>query len=313
MSSWFGSVDERSVVTSISHIVPVAPNAIASKPQNHGTEPDPAVPISKSLDAHLSQFVRIVHTIYPKINTRALIERVLLTEIGRRNITKEVIPSTKASRADKIVARRLRSILMNSVRRTRILTFLSQKNVSKRMLNFFVVHYTLLYNDLTYFLDRSVYPYRIVAGDEDISRDAVFINLHQEYKVMKTNRVMRNVHSPYARSVAIDDPLFTMAEHTYSLSELSFAVWLDNVGGIDTFYRLEQDVRAKKRQFDNDKRHLRTTRKRKKIQIQHTNGKNYSTRVYACAAGAPYIPVAPVHKSWSIVKKHRFGNAAASR
>jgi hypothetical protein len=228
----------------------------------------------------------------------------ILHTYGRRNIRKDAVTENNLTQSQREVYARIRSELQNPVRRDRILSFINEKVITKRLINYFVVHYSLIVREISYYLDRSQYPYRIV-GDfnnpqqqeilERISQgeNIVWINFHQEYKNSKNKKGRRNRHAPYRRSVSVHGA----DGNEYSICELNFYLWLDDVGGFDLFYLFEADIREKKAKYDEEKRskeHKVTViegsskRKKRKIVLKHTDGRNYKTHLISFPTKAPF-------------------------
>ena len=141
--------------------------------------------------------------------------------------------------------------------------FINHKDITKRLINYFVVHYILVQHKTCYYLDKRVYPFRIIGEFNEHNNpealeltaqgaNVVWINLHQEYKTSKNKKGRRNMHAPYARSASVDGGDL----QNYALCELNFYIWLDDMGGFEAFYKLETDVRDKKARYDEDKRAL---------------------------------------------------------
>ena len=137
----------------------------------------------------------------------------------------------------------LKHILSNPERKRRVFKFIHQKEVTKRAITYFVVHYTL-HNKIAYWLDRRTYPYKIVGeynrrNQPDILKlkekgaNIVWVNLHRDYRVSKNKDGRRNRHAPYRRSNSVKNE---GGDEAYSLCELNFFTWLEDVGGFEAFY-----------------------------------------------------------------------------
>ena len=237
---------------------------------------------------------------HDKENIDTFSEYMILILYGKRNMKKESVKISKLSSAEKEVYRRIRSELSNNVRKERIFSFINQKDITKRLINYFVVHYILVQKEVSYYLDKREYPYKII-GDfnnpyqdkilrlKETGANIIWINLHQEYKTSKNKKGRRNLHAPYARSISVMGE--DMCE--YSLCELNFYIWLDDMGGFDAFYRLETDVRDKKTRYDEGKRLYETDsaygkRKKRKVVLKNTDGRNYKTYVVQYEKPSPF-------------------------
>lgn len=217
--------------------------------------------------------------------------RLVLCMFGKRNITKKAVVPHKLSANEHRVYKKIRRELQNVKRRERVFQFLDQRGITKRLINYFVVHYCLLEHQVSYYLDRRTYPYQIV-GELNTPNckwildlvgqgaNIVWINLHQEYKQTKQERGHKNMHAPYARSTSV----IGEDNREYSLCELNFYIWFDDIGGIDAFYRLESDIRKCKQRSDEQRRKVRARRKvdemkqhKSKTVLKTTDGRNYAT------------------------------------
>jgi hypothetical protein len=230
----------------------------------------------------------------------SLIEFVVLLVYGKRNMKKEPVNMSKLTSLEKSVYLRICKELSNPVRRERIFKFIQHKDITKRLINYFVVHYILVQKEISYYLDKRTYPYTIIgefnqpnqrAILELISKgfNVVWVNLHQEYKTSKNKKGRRNLHAPYARSVSVKENLI----NGLSLCELNFYIWLDDVGGFDAFYAFENDTRERKSQYDEEKRtqdgqERDGNRKKRKIVLKNTDGKNYKTFVVNYERPSPF-------------------------
>ncbi len=224
----------------------------------------------------------------------------ILNTYGKRNIRKDAVNVSKLTSEQREVYDRIRQELENPIRRERVFSFIQQKDITKRLINYFVVHYSLVDRELSYYLNKTSYPYKIV-GDinkpqqpeilarKEQGENIVWVNFHQAYKDSKNQKGRRNRHAPYRRSTSVQGE----DGQEYSLCELNFYLWLDDVGGFELFYLFEQDVRAKKSKYDEQKRlqesHIQTGKKKKrKIILRETDGRNYKTHVTKCPSFAPF-------------------------
>lgn len=223
---------------------------------------------------------------------------LMLMVFGKRNLQKQSVSEAQLSKAELFVYKHIRSQMSDPLRSTRIRSFIDTKDITKRLINFFVVHYVLLHKEVAYFLDKRQYPHRIIgefnvpfqpeiAKLQEQGAHIVWINLHLEYKLSKTKNGKSNLHAPYARSVSVkgDDNM------SYSLCELNFYLWLDDVGGFDAFNHFEADIREKKKQYDEQKRcrdSENTKCKKRKVVLKQTDGRNYKTYITHVCVQQPY-------------------------
>lgn len=217
-----------------------------------------------------------------------LFQHLLLELEGKRNIKKNTVHESNLSVVERYVYQRIKRQLQNTDRRERVMGFINKKNVTKRLVNYFTVHYSLLNQEFSYYLDKRAYPYKIIGqmGVQDqpeilelIRQGAriIWINFHQEYKNCKSSHGRRNLHAPYRRSVTV-----TSGKEEINLCELNFYLWFDEIGGIELFQRYEDDVRKQKALYELNKRLKRKAssenkQKKKKIVMRNTSGVNYTT------------------------------------
>jgi hypothetical protein len=223
----------------------------------------------------------------------AFIPFLVLGVFGKRHLEKQALAESQVSLAEQHIYRVIRDKLANPVRKQRIFDFMNSTTITKRLINFFVVHYVLIHKEVSYFLDKRVYPHRIVGEInqpfqpeiKERGEGIVWVNLHQEYKASKTKSGKSNLHAPYARSVSIkgDD------NQDYSLCALNFYCWLDEIGGFEAFEHFESDVREKKREHDARRRTLQSEKsKKRKVVLKQTDGRNYKTYVSQGCMPDPY-------------------------
>jgi hypothetical protein len=223
---------------------------------------------------------------------------------GQRNLRKDAISESKLTKEQQVVYKCIRTEIDKPERRQRILDFINRKEITRRLINYFVVHYALVKKELSYYLDKRSYPYKIIGklnepNQPDIialieqGHNIVWINFHQEYKNSKNKNGRRNRHAPYRRSTSVKG----LDGLDYSLCELNFYIWLDDVGGFELFYMFENDVRYQKAEDARLKRQRvdeRTgsgssgKRKKEKIVLRKTDGRNYKTYAIQCNQSAPF-------------------------
>ena len=207
----------------------------------------------------MQPFIDTVCTFFPREIRRTFLVYFIMYIYGKRRLDKRAIDSTGLTNRESHVYDRVRRELATKSKRERIYDFIGRKHNTKRLVNFFVVHYIVMYNPVSYYLNKTSYPYRIEGLLNQYNQPSVrqkisdghcitWMNLHNEYKSSKTKAGRHRLHTPYARSVTVqtEDDSTT----AYSLCELNFYLWLDEVGGIEVFERLEPDIRRHKKSFD---------------------------------------------------------------
>lgn len=253
-----------------------------------------------------------------KVNVEELVDVICMFMIlqinGKRNTKKDAVPETALSSFEQIIYTRLRKELEYEPRRKRIFEFINQRdNTSRRLINYFVVRYALMEREMSYYLDKTNYPYKIIGvmnrpDQPDILKRIangeyiVWINFHQSYKDSKNREGRKGRHAPYKRSVSVRDN-----DTEYSLCELNFYLWLDEVGGFELFDMFEPDVRAKKAQYDEQKRRKNQigTSKKSKIILSQTDGMNYKTSIVCHERPPVYSTIAGTCSYFDMVEKAR--------
>ncbi len=226
---------------------------------------------------------------------------LILLVLGRRNVKKEAVEPCKLTLIEKQVFLKIQQGLTDQERKDRVFAFMKQRGVTKRLINYFVVHYILVEREVSYYLDRRGSK-GVIIGEMgnpfqqeiinliQMGANIVWINLHQEYKTSKNRDGQRNLHTPYARSTSVQDNF----SGGFSLCELNFYTWLEHVGGFEAFRMLEGHIRAEKIKYDFYKRSVKKlsggTNKRRKIILKQTDGKNYRTFLLNGSVPLPYSP-----------------------
>lgn len=223
---------------------------------------------------------------------------------GKRNIRKRPLHESLLSTSQRGVYHRIMDELKDPVRRERIFGFINSQEITGRLINYFVVYYALVEREMSYYLDRTRYPHRVIGEmtnnpdqPEILKRisqgeNIVWLNLHQEYKNSKNKKGRRNRHAPFRRSLTV----LGRDGEEYSLCELNFYLWLDEIGGFDLFYLFEEDIRQKKAQYDEEKRKLDRSRQKKrkrKVVLKKTDGKNYKSHILRCVTRVPFSILKP--------------------
>lgn len=231
-----------------------------------------------------------------------MLQYIVLHLCGMRNVRKDPLPESQLTASQREIYTGIRRALQDPVRKARILDFINKPEITKRLVNYFVIQYALVEQEISYYLDRRTYPHVPIGAYNEPNQPAIlqliasganiqWTNFHQEYKLCKTKNGNRNRHAPYRRSITVLDP---SDGETYSLCELNFYIWLDDVGGFNIFYHFEQDIRAKKTLFDEKKRaaaksnRVRTGPKPKKQKTTVT-GLQYQAFALQYAKAAPMM------------------------
>lgn len=206
---------------------------------------------------------------------------LILLIYGKRNLSKAPVTETKLSSHEKYIYQEIQTKLNDPIRKARIESLL-HSDITKREIHFFIVHYVLMHQEVAYWLDKRTYPYQIIGEFNEPNQQhilqwiengahIVWINLHHQYKVCK-NKNRKILHAPYARSVTVA----ANALQSYSLSEWNFYLWLDDIGGFEAFRYFQDDIRFKKKIYDQTKRMEKHTTERKHLaSIRNTVDTNY--------------------------------------
>lgn len=217
-------------------------------------------------------------------NVYTCLQYVMLNLFGQRNIRKDPVNFNELDIEQREIFLNIKGILSDEQKKERIFNFINNSNITKRLINYFVIQFSLLDKELSYYLDRRTYPYRVIGeynnpNQPDILKliskgeNIIWINFYQEYRVSKTKNGCRNRHAPYRRSTSV-----VFNNESYSLCELNFYIWLDSIGGFDVFFNFEQEIRAKKLVFDEQNRQKRNKpHKKQKTVLAQTDGRNYNS------------------------------------
>jgi hypothetical protein len=181
--------------------------------------------------------------------------------LGQRRLMKHSVHPVDLSSSEYAVYKYTQQAFEVPGRADRIISFLSGDRRTKRMINYFAVHY-ISTTKMSYYLDRTSYPYHITGGMNTYDDPVVlakiangvnitWIDLNREYRLSKQRFGRHRMHAPYARSVTVDrgDSL-----KGFSLCELNFYVWMDEVGGMEAFEYHETQIRINKKLFDSARR-----------------------------------------------------------
>lgn len=175
----------------------------------------------------------------------------------------------------------------NPLQKNRVIQFINHKSISRRVISYFVVHYSYEEKSLWYWLDRRSYPHTIIGEFNDPNNETAlqlksqghdirWVNFHQLYKVSKSKIGKGNYHDCYDRTAPVD-----IDGKPYAIGVLNFYMWLDEVGGFDIFYKLEDDIRAKKAKYDEQSRTIKASqaearqRRKHKVVMKHSQDGNF--------------------------------------
>ena len=237
----------------------------------------------KPESSHLSYVHQCLSKYLPQDRLEQYMMYLTLCYHGKRNLEKKAQSLDNLSILEKTVYDRVQRHLSNPIRKKRIEDFCNK--YTKRLVNFFVVHYVTRYKPLSYYLDKRTEDYKIIGqlNKEDqpdilelISRGEkiVYINVYQEYKTCKQRQGRQNLHAPYARGKSVMD------DTELSLCENNFYTWFDEIGGIEIFERFHKDIKQCNIHFCEEKRredkNRNKNKKKKKKKNIHLPG-NYTS------------------------------------
>jgi hypothetical protein len=205
-------------------------------------------------------FFKFFYNIIPfekVFKVKSFLEYFTLQIFGKRNIKKSAIDVSQLNPDEKeIYDFIVKSFNNNPQQKQRITHLISSKHLTKRTISYFLVHYCSLEKEMSYYLDKRTYPYKIIGDISNPNQPFIltmiqngepiyWINLYKEYRNTK-GRFGRKGMSPYAR----DAPLYFDHEQKFSLGELKFYIWFDNIGGFELLNKFLEDVKKKKAMFD---------------------------------------------------------------
>lgn len=266
----------------------------------------------RGLPVNISTYVGVIKSICndPKDEekVRFFLLHFIMLMYGQRNLRKEPISESQLTEKQLTVYRYIREKLANPERRKRIDEFIRHKGNTRRLVNYFTVHYPLK-KALSYYLDRRSYPHKIIGRLNDPNQPDIvqlidqgenihWTNFHQEYKNSKHKNNNSDMHAPYRRASSVrgsDDG------QEYSLCEQNFYIWLDDVGGIELFYMFEEDIRnqkakdARMKRLKDEHSAIVGKKRKEKIVLRKTDGKNYQNHAIKCDKSASYTALKPVY------------------
>jgi len=258
----------------------------------------------RAIPVHLTPLLNRLFTLCPAEDVEKLkiLSVYMASELyGKRNIRKEEVAPEELSKYERAIYNRIRKELRQFPGRwERIYDFVNQKGITARLINYFIVTYILTEQKVSYYLDKSSYPFRIIGQYNKVDQPdilqrigqgehIVWINLHQEYKDSKGKKGRRNRHAPYRRGTVVKGEDGKL----YSLCELNFYLWMDDVGGLEAFKKFQDDVIHKKTKYNEEKRLHESNRsfgkrRKHKIILGNTDGRNYQTYFLEYEKPSPY-------------------------
>ncbi len=221
--------------------------------------------------------------------------------LGKRRIPKAPITPQQLSVSEANILKYIKQEFAIPGHKERILSIMNNRKISKRLISYFIVHYVAIH-PTCYYLDRSTYPYRIVSEigpsmayiepppPTDHDHQIVFINIFIEYHNCLSLHTPQKCNAPYSRrNIVIDET----TKEQYSLSAIPYYIWLDHIGAMEAFYILHDQVKAAKKEYEQQKNKLKGTSTKlslkelaKKPSGKPTNG---DTFVQKCRYH-PYLP-----------------------
>lgn len=201
--------------------------------------------------------------------------------VGLRNMAKQALTVPELGRVEHVLFEGIRRKLESSPEyRRQVILYQSGDRVTKRQMNFFIVHYCASH-PVAYYLDTSESPPRIIGDIND--RDAPeakarlatgdphiqWVDLYQRYRDTKCRKTYSNHHSPFERGVSVraDDG------YVYNITSFNFYTWMCDVGGLEAYERLCEHTVGCKASYDVDRRKRSADRSRRGIRVraQHVN------------------------------------------
>ena len=127
--------------------------------------------IHKNIErSNVGVLINVIRSVSSTVNpggTQAFIEYLILFVHGKRNMKKEAVGMEHLNDRERTVYQRIVRDLTQYNRKDRILGFINHKDITKRLINYFVVHYILVQHKTSYYLDKRTYPFQIVGGFND--------------------------------------------------------------------------------------------------------------------------------------------------
>jgi hypothetical protein len=248
--------------------------------------------------------------------TEKFLAYMILYIHGKREVKTNAIDACDGTPGEQECFFRIKNLLQNDIRKKRVFDFIQRKDITKRLINYFVVQYCSTEHELSYYVDLSNYPPKLVG---EVNNDPnqpeilkrieqgehiVFINLHQQYKNSRNKNGQANRLSPYSRHVSMKCDEDNGG--VYSLCELNFYLFLDGICGFEVFYLFESDIRAKKLKYDENKRTQTDTKKnhKRKFMDPALCAKNYKTHVLQYKKKSPFSSTSSGYSYTDMLKKN---------
>ena len=226
---------------------------------------------------------------------------------GKRRIAKTAIPTTQLTISERNIYNYIKNELQLQERKERVMAFMKDKKISKRLISYFIVQYVAI-NPTCYYLDRSSYPYRIIGpigpsmahipppSPSYNDKPVLFINLYVEYHKCLSYRVPQKCNAPYSRKNIVQDD---STEEGISLSAMPYYLWLDNIGGMEAFLMLKDEVKKSKKEYEATKLKLKGTHQKLRLhnlcERDYDQVTNYDIFVRRIVHH-PYIPALIKHQ-----------------
>ena len=215
--------------------------------------------------------------------------------LGKRRVPKAPITQKQLSLSETNILNYIQREFALPGHKERIMSIMNNRKISKRLISYFIVHYVSIH-PTCYYLDRSSYPYRIASEigpgmayiepppPTDHDHQIVFINIFVEYHNCLSLHTPQKCNAPYSRkNIVIDET----TKEEYSLSAIPYYIWLDHIGAMEAFYILHDQVKAAKKEYEQQKNKLRGTSTKlslkelsKKPSGKPTNGDTLVKRSY---------------------------------
>jgi hypothetical protein len=241
--------------------------------ESHTVHEKPCSPVTNKLDRshHAKQ---IILWLQDMLHTPEPVQKWFIVFLyGKRRIPKTAIPTTQLTITERNIYNFIKQELQLQERKDRVEAFMKDKKISKRLISYFIVHYVAIH-PTCYYLDRSSYPYRIIGSigpsmahlprppPEYDQKPVLFINLYVEYHKCLSYRVPQKCNAPYSRKNIVKDDT---TEEGISLSAIPYYLWLDNIGGMEAFLMLKDDVKKSKKEYEATKLKLKGTREKLRL------------------------------------------------
>ncbi len=227
--------------------------------------------------------------------------------LGKRRIGKAPILPSQLTTTETNIWNYIQDAYSHQARKERVIAFMKNRKISKRLISYFIVHYVAIH-PTCYYLDRHTYPYQIVSPigssmnhipyPSHIPPDhpVLFINIFVEYHKCLYFHVPQKCNAPYSRKNIVKDQI---TNEEYSLNAIPYYIWLDSIGAIDAFYQLQDTVKKAKKEYEATKHRLKSSNQKLSLKELCKKGYDEPTNrdtVVRRAFFHPYIPKIILHK-----------------